>query len=557
EGRSEEMCYRNREHALSITSSNGQDETKAQVSIGQVLEVQGNTEFISAATAAPLNPWSRTSLQLYLILLTACLNATASGFDGSIFSTINAMDQYKAYFHKQETGSSTGIIFAIYTIGSMVGALTTGPIMDMFGRRAGMAAQSEAYLLGGRFVLGLGIALGTSAAPTYAIELAPPQWRARVTGYYNTFFYSGSILATGVTYATAKDDTSLAWRLPLGLQCIPPLFILLGSFLIPESPRWLCSRGRIEDARRILAKYHGGGDPEHPIVQLEIREFEESIKQGKSRSWWDWRELVHTHNARWRIGMVTLMSYGSQLSGNSVLTYYLPSMYTQLGITSTDRRLLLTFANNIVSCAGAVAGSATNDRIGRRTKLWVGSFVLAGPFAAVTGFSSQFTTKHGATGAGIALSNAGVAFVSEYPRLCRLVFADTGQIFLFGCAYSFVYTPLTATYCAEALDNHTRATGMGIHIIMNNTANFYNTYVTAVALKAIAWKYYLVFVALNVLYGVFWYFLGVETKGRTLEELQEVFDAKWPPRAALAKKKMVKTDDGHLGQLEDNRAREV
>ncbi|KAK4498567.1 hypothetical protein PRZ48_011225 [Zasmidium cellare] len=436
------------EGALSITSSNDQHEdTKTHQSIGQVLEVQGNTEFIQATTAAPLNPWSRTSLQLYLILLTACLNATASGFDGSIFSTINAMDQYKAYFHKQETGSSTGIIFAIYTIGSMAGAIFTGPVLDILGRRAGMgigsiiimigavvvtAAQSEAYLLGGRFVLGFGISLGTSAAPTYAIELAPPQWRGRITGYYNTFFYSGAILATGVTYATAKTNSQLAWRLPLGLQCIPPGFILLGSLLIPESPRWLCSRGRFEDARKILAKYHGAGDANHPVVQLEMREFEESIKVQKSRSWWDWRQLI----------------------------------------------------------------------------------------------------------------------------------------FLFGCAYSFVYTPLTPTYCAETLDNHTRATGMGIHVLMNNTANFYNTYVTAVALDAISWKYYLVFVALNVVYGeqvalevilrctdlfigFLWFFLGVETKGRTLEELQEVFDSKWPPKASLEKRKMVKTQDGNLDQVAD------
>lgn len=109
--------------------------------------------------------------------------------------------------------------------------------------------------------------------------------------------------------------------------------------------------------------------------------------------------------------MVLLMSYGSQLSGNSVLTYYLPSMYTQLGIVSTDRRLLLTFVNSIVSCAGALAGSATNDWIGRRTKLWVGSILLAGIFSAVTGFSSQFTSKAAAAGAGVALSNAGVAMV--------------------------------------------------------------------------------------------------------------------------------------------------
>lgn len=89
----------------------------------------------------------------------------------------------------------------IYTIGSMVGSLFTGPICDQWGRRVGMisgslfimlgaavqtAAQTDAYLIGGRFVLGFGVAIGTSSAPTYALELAPPQWRARVVGYYNT-----------------------------------------------------------------------------------------------------------------------------------------------------------------------------------------------------------------------------------------------------------------------------------------------------------------------------------------------------------------------------------
>ena len=143
--------------------------------------------------------------------------------------------------------------------------------------------------------------------------------------------------------------------------------------------------------------------------------------------------------------MMVFMSLFAQLSGNSVLTYYLPSMYTILGITSTDRRLLLTFMNSIVSCAGAVAGSATNDMIGRRTKLWVGSIVLAGLFAAVTGFSSQFHGSSAGSGPSSTFSNAGVAF-----------------IFLFGCAYSFVYTPLTATYCAEVLGTSTRAKGMGV-----------------------------------------------------------------------------------------------
>ena len=67
---------------LTVASSGGGDNPDYKASIGEVLQVQGNENFLHAVTAAPLNPWSNTSLQLYLILLTACLNATASGFDG-------------------------------------------------------------------------------------------------------------------------------------------------------------------------------------------------------------------------------------------------------------------------------------------------------------------------------------------------------------------------------------------------------------------------------------------------------------------------------------------
>ena len=100
------------------------------------------------------------------------------------------MDQFQSKFQLGQLGSATGSVILIYTAGTMVGSLFSGPICDYFGRRAGLAtgaviimmgaivltaAQNTAYLYGGRFTLGFGIAIGTSSAPTYALEIAPPR----------------------------------------------------------------------------------------------------------------------------------------------------------------------------------------------------------------------------------------------------------------------------------------------------------------------------------------------------------------------------------------------
>ncbi|OAA63793.1 hexose transport-related protein [Cordyceps fumosorosea ARSEF 2679] len=421
----------------------------------------------------------------------------------------------------------------------MIGSLFTGPICDRFGRRAGMmtgsvlimvgaavqtAARSNAYLLGGRFVLGFGV----------SIVARPCRWLLQhlyvLKKPCRPFSPPPPPLATGVAYAAVKSPGEEAFRLPLGLQLLPPVFIFAGALVIPESPRWLTMWGRKEEAAAVLAKYHGGGDMQHPMVQLELREFEAGLELQRASSVWNYWGLVDSHNARWRFAMMACMSVFAQLSGNSVLTYYLPSMYKLLGVKTPERKLLLTFANTIVSGAGAVAGSALNDSVGRRTKLWMGSIVLAGLFGGVTGFSSYF--EGGKTDVSATITNGGIAF-----------------IFLFGCAYSFIYTPLTATYCAEVLSTPMRAKGMGIHVILSNCANLYNTYVTAVALEAIDFRYYFVFVGLNLVYAAVWFFFGVETRGRTLEEMEEVFDAKFPPRAALQKAVMVKQRDGHLADV--------
>jgi hypothetical protein len=156
-------------------------------------------------------------------------------------------------------------------------------------------------------------------------DLKPFRWRGRLGGFYNTFYFTGAITATGVVYATSQYTTTIAWRLPLALQVIPPFCVFMGSFFIPESPRWLASRGRMDNAAKIIYKLHGGEDNE--IAKLEVREVALHVKLSKPqtpceyiRGLWDYRDLFNTHSARWRTAMVTLITFSSSLTGNTILT---------------------------------------------------------------------------------------------------------------------------------------------------------------------------------------------------------------------------------------------
>lgn len=505
----------------------------------KIMEVLNADYALALSTGPQLSPTSRRSLQLYAILLVAFMGSLSNGFDGSVMSAVNGMEQYLKYFNISGldagggVGTVTAIIFGIYSIGSIVGVLIAGPVADRFGRRGGMGlgsliiivgavvitvAKNVHYLLAGRFVLGFGVAITTTAAPSYVVEMSPPQWRGRLTGLYNTFYYSGSILCTGITIATGRLSSTVSWRAPLAIQIAPAGILLTFVYFIPESPRWLMSVGRNEEARHILAKYHGNDDSNAPLVQLEWKEFEEAVKLDASdKRWWDYSGLFNTRNARYRTYMMLLMGFFGQWSGNG-LGYFLTILFQNAGVTSQDRRLVLNFANTLISAGGALIGTSLTDKVGRRTMWFWGTLASAAMLAIVTGCTAKF----GNTGANPTGANTAIAF-----------------IFLFGFVYSLTYTPLQALYPAECLEYNTRAKGMAIYAFAVSCASFVNTYAGPIALGKITWKYYIVYVVWDLFECAVIYFCAVETKGRTLEELDEIFEDHHPVKASIAKHKIA------------------
>lgn len=139
------------------------------------------------------------------MVLDCCMN----GFDGTLMSSINAMPWFHRHFGTSMEGSGTSLLFSIYSIGNLVGAVFAAPISDVFGRRMGMfvgsliitigaileAVGSNIQLfMGGRFLIGLGVSLTNSAAPVYLVEVAFPQWRGLFGGLYNVVgYYTGAL----------------------------------------------------------------------------------------------------------------------------------------------------------------------------------------------------------------------------------------------------------------------------------------------------------------------------------------------------------------------------
>lgn len=95
---------------------------------------------------------------------------------------------------------------------------------------------------------------------------------------------------------------------------------MLCILFCPESPRWLVSRGRVDEARAVMIKYHSTDGKTNPLIELQLREFQEMIEVRKMEPVWDYSRLVNTANARWRLLALALMCLNSQLAGNGVRT---------------------------------------------------------------------------------------------------------------------------------------------------------------------------------------------------------------------------------------------
>ncbi|KAH7155914.1 sugar transporter [Dactylonectria macrodidyma] len=464
-------------------------------------------------------PWYKKShlwlLNYYAFSMT--LLAAANGYDGSMMNGLMALPQWYD-FMDNPSGAWLGFINAIQALSSTLAYPVVAYFANRFGRKRGLLVGFAFLFLGallqaftpnkvgfilGRFFLGQPSAWWAGLAPLLITELAYPTHRAFLTSFYNSGWYIGSLLAAWVTYGTRNLDNSWAWRIPSVLQIAIPCIALPAALLIPESPRYLISKERREEAREILTRFHAGGEENSALVEFELEEMEIVIREeSEIAASTSWADMFNTPGNRHRALISITLGVFAQWNGVGVVSYYLALVLTTVGITSVTNQTLISGCLQVWNLIIAVGAAASVDKVGRRFLFLLSCGGMLVSFILISALSGTFATT--------ANSAAGLAVVPF--------------LFIYYGFYDIAFTPLVISYPAEIWPYSLRARGFALTQLSTYAAIFFNTFVNPIALEAIGWKYYVIFVAILVGITITVYFFYPETRGHSLEEMAIVFD---------------------------------
>ncbi|KEY74753.1 hypothetical protein S7711_06655 [Stachybotrys chartarum IBT 7711] len=458
----------------------------------------------------------RMSLISALVISVCVVDSVTIAYDGSLMGSLNVLDSYNSYFNV--TTRTQGIMSGATFAGAIFIAPVASKIIDWKGRKTGVylsclmnilgaaigaASQNTGMFIAGRVVIGMGVGIAQTSCGAYVSETTAPKIRAFALGLYFTCWSIGSFIATGVSRGASNlEPSNWAWRLPSLLQGALPVVVFIVLFFLPESPRWLVYNGRQEEALEVLARVNG----EHrdsASVQVQYREIIDTLEFEKTAGRGvGFREAARNPPNRRRVLLAMSVAPLVMLAGSNVITYYFGTMLEQAGIDDPQTQLEINLGLSAFQFCCALTGSLLAERLGRRTLALLSLGLCIVFFYIIGGLTAAF----GHTG-----NQSGV-------------YATVACIYLFLGSYSFGITPLTQMYPPEILSFSIRATGAACFAVTNELCGFFVTMVFPYMFEGIGWRTYMVNASWNVLLWVMVWFTWVETKGKTLEEISEIFD---------------------------------
>ncbi|PVH77529.1 general substrate transporter [Cadophora sp. DSE1049] len=447
------------------------------------------------------------------------------GYDSGIISSTIVQPYFTAYMGTPTT-SETGGIVSSFTGGAILGALSVAWLPDRYGRKMavfigamistlGCALQAGAVnipmMIAGRFIAGIAVGLLSAVVPIYCSEIATAQDRGKLSGLLQWMLSWGFFVAQWLGYGCFKVNSDFQWRFPLAFQLVPGLVIAGGIWFLQESSRWLIEQDRHEEARLVLEKMHGNGSNE-AFLDLEYREIRDTIVAEKSLQVPAWSALLKKPSPRRRLLLGCGVQAFGQLSGINVVNYYGNVIYAILGISTQTSPMIvgISGALSIIYCS---AGLYLLDRVGR-VKLLLASSVGCGLSLMVNAVLSQYYV-------------ADVGTINANENALRAMVAMN---FVFSLFFTFIGI-ISWVYPAEIFPVEIRAKGNSISTLTNWCLNLLFAQTAPIALEKMGFKFFYFFFAFNIIATVSYALFYPETKGRTLEQMDELFGDQLVPHA--------------------------
>jgi SP family galactose:H+ symporter-like MFS transporter len=432
------------------------------------------------------------------------LAAAFAGLGGLLFGYDTGVISGAELFFKNDfslTVFALEVIVSGVLAGAALGALLGGRLADIFGRRtlliltalifaAGAilcaAATSPTILIVGRIIVGFGIGLSSSAVPVYISEVAPADARGWTVSLFQLAITLGILLAYLVDYAFARIQ---GWRWMFGLAVVPAGIFALGMLFLPESPRWLVKRGRVDAARAILSRIRDTSD-----VEAELRQILHGLDQAQEHG--NWRDLLSPQLRPALIVGIGLAVF-QQVTGINTVIYYAPMIVQSAGISSASGAILTTAGIGIVNVLMTIVSMWLIDRVGRRPLL-------------LTGIAGMVVT----------LGVLGWAFHSASPS-GALSWLAVISIMLYVASFAISLGPIFWLLISEIYPLKVRSSTEGVAATFNWGSNLLVSLTFLTLLQEIgATRTFWLYGVCAISAWLFSYYLVPETKGRTLEEIE-------------------------------------
>lgn len=486
-------------------------------------------------------------LKEYITVMFMCLMIAFGGFvfgwdTGTISGFVNHTDFIVRFGQFDPARQSfylsdvrIGLIVSIFNIGCALGGLTLSHLGDIYGRPIGLMVVVLVYVVGiiiqisstdlwyqyfiGRIVSGLGVGAIAVLSPALISEISPKHLRGTCVSFYQLMITLGIFLGYCTNYGTKRYTNSIQWRLPLGLCFACAIFMIVGMLLVPESPRYLVEKERLDEARISLAKSNKL-PVDDPGVAFELELITAGVEAERLAGNATWSELFSRKGKiLQRVVMGVMIQSLQQLTGNNYFFYYGTTIFNAVGLEDSFQTSIILGLVNFLS---TFVSLWVVDRFGRRKCLLWGSASMAACFVVfasvgVTSLWPNGRDQPSSKGAG----NAMIVFT------CFFIFC-----------FATTWAPIAYVIVAESYPLRVKNRAMAIAVGSNWIWGFVIAFFTPFITSAINFYYGYVFMGCLVFSFFYVFFCVCETKGLTLEEVNEMYEegvlpwksVNWVPR---------------------------